>query len=54
MVNGLSCPKAYGIFPDQGSNPSPLHLANGFLSTVPAGKSLARDTLNGDALDLLF
>ena len=23
-VNGLSCPKACGVFPEQGSNPSPL------------------------------
>ena len=25
VVHGLSCPVAYGIFPDQGSNPCPLH-----------------------------
>ena len=25
MVHGLSCSAACGIFPDQGSNPSPLH-----------------------------
>ena len=25
VVHGLSCPMAYGIFPDQGSNPCPLH-----------------------------
>ena len=29
--------KACGIFPDQGSNPSPA-LAGGFLTTVPPGK----------------
>ena len=25
VVHGLSCSVAYGIFPDQGSNPRPLH-----------------------------
>ena len=25
VVHGLSCSMAYGIFPDQGSNPCPLH-----------------------------
>ena len=25
LVAGLSCPAACGIFPDQGSNPCPLH-----------------------------
>ena len=25
VVHGLSCPAACGIFPDQGSNPCPLH-----------------------------
>ena len=38
VVRGLSCPEACGIFPDEGSNPSPA-LAVGFLSTVPPGKS---------------
>ena len=54
MAHGLSCSMACGIFPDQGSNPSPLHwqvdsfffffLAGGFLTTVPPGKS-KKDTL---------
>ena len=26
VAHGLSCSMAYGIFPDQGSNPCPLHL----------------------------
>ena len=34
-----SCSAACGIFPDEGSNPCPLHLAGGFLTTVPPGKS---------------
>ena len=25
VVHGLSCSVAYGVFPDQGSNPCPLH-----------------------------
>ena len=25
VAHGLSCSAAYGIFPDQGSNPCPLH-----------------------------
>ena len=25
VVHGFSCPTGYGIFPDQGSNPCPLH-----------------------------
>ena len=25
VAHGLSCSVAYGIFPDQGSNPCPLH-----------------------------
>ena len=25
VEHGLSCPEAYGIFPDQGLNPCPLH-----------------------------
>ena len=25
VAHGLSCSAAYGIFPDQGSNPHPLH-----------------------------
>ena len=36
---GLSCSAAYGIFPDQGLNPHPLHWTGGFLSTEPPGKS---------------
>ena len=31
-----------GIFPDQGSNSCPLHLAGGFLTTGPPGKPLTR------------
>ena len=37
----LSCRKASGIFPDQGSNPCPLHWkVDGFLTTRPPGMSL--------------
>ena len=37
----LSCRKASGIFPDQGSNPCPLHWkVDGFLTTGPPGMSL--------------
>ena len=39
VAHGLSCSAACGIFLDQGSNPCPLHLAGGFLTTVPPGKS---------------
>ena len=36
--HGLSCSEAYGIFPDQGSNPRLLHWqADGFFSTEPPG-----------------
>ena len=38
MVHGFSCSVACGIFPAQGSNPCPLHLAGGFLTTAPPGK----------------
>ena len=34
----LSCPKACGIFPDQGSNPASPALAGGFPTTEPPGK----------------
>ena len=39
VVYKLNCPVARGIFPDQGSNPCPLQLAGGFLTTLPRGKS---------------
>ena len=35
----LNCSGACGISPDQGSNPCPLQLAGGFLTTGPPGKS---------------
>jgi len=35
VVRGLSCSKACGIFPDQGSNPCFLLLAGGFFTTEP-------------------
>ena len=38
VAHGLSCSMACGIFPDQGSNPCPLHLGR-FLTTAPTGKS---------------
>ena len=52
VAHGPSCSAACGIFPDQGSNPCPLHWqadsqplrhqgspAGGFLTTAPPGKS---------------
>ena len=39
VMHGLSCPKACGIFPDQGSNLCPPALAGGFLTTGSPGKS---------------
>ena len=42
MVHGFSRFAACGIFPDQGSNPCPLALAGGFLTTAPPGKFLHR------------
>ena len=39
VVLGLSCPSAYGIFLDQGSEAVSPALAGGFLSTGPPGKS---------------
>ena len=54
VAHGPSCSAACGIFPDQGSNPCPLHWqadaqplrhqgspAGGFLTTAPPGKSVA-------------
>ena len=38
VAHGLSCSAACGIFLDQGSNPHPLPLAGGFLTTAPPGK----------------
>ena len=51
VAHGPSCSAAYGIFPDRGSNPCPLHWqadsqplchqgspAGGFLTTAPPGK----------------
>ena len=35
VVRGFSCPTRYGIFPDQGSNPCPLHWqAGSFLAAL--------------------
>ena len=39
VVHGLNCSVAYGIFPDQESNPCPL-LTQADSSTVPPGKSM--------------
>ena len=39
VAHVLSYSKACGIFPDQGSNPSPA-LAGGFFTTEPPGKPL--------------
>ena len=38
-VHRLSCCVAWGILPDQGSNPCPMHLAGRFLTAGPVGKS---------------
>ena len=38
VENGVSCPLAWGILPDQRLNLNPLHLAGGFLTTEPPGK----------------
>ena len=38
VSQGLSCPMACGIFPDQGSNPCPLHWQVDSLATGPPGK----------------
>ena len=40
VAHGPSCSAACGIFPDQGSNPCPLHsaLAGRFSTTAPPGK----------------
>ena len=38
VAHGLSCSAAYGIFPDQGSNPVSPALAGGFFTTQPPGK----------------
>ena len=38
MVHGFSCSEACGIFPDQGSNPCPLHFRQ--FTTEPPGKPL--------------
>ena len=37
-VHELSCSKAHGIFPDQESNPRPLHWQVSFFTTEPPGK----------------
>lgn len=42
-VKGLSCPKACGVFPEQGSNPSPLlwrRVLNGWTTGGPALSTL--------------
>ena len=38
VAHGPSCSVACGIFPDQGSNPCPLHWQADFSTTAPAGK----------------
>ena len=38
VAHGPSCSTACGIFPDQGSNPCPLHWAGRFSTTAPPGK----------------
>ena len=38
VAHGLSCSAACGIFPDQGSNPCPLHWQADSLTTAPPGK----------------
>ena len=38
VAHGPSCSAACGIFPDQGSNPCPLHQAGRFSTTAPPGK----------------
>ena len=40
MAHRLSCPKACGIFPDQGLNPR-LVLAGAFFTTEPRGHEVA-------------
>ena len=39
VAQGVICPMAWGIFPDQGSNRCPLHWQADLLSTMPPGKS---------------
>ena len=42
-VNGLSCPKACGVFPEQGSNPDPLlwrRVLNGWTTGEPCTEHL--------------
>ena len=38
VAHGPSCSAACGIFPDQGSNPCPLHWQADFSTTAPPGK----------------
>ena len=38
VAHGPSCSVACGIFPDQGSNPCPLHWQADFSTTAPPGK----------------
>ena len=40
VAHGLSCSAAYGIFPDQGSNPCLLHWQADSFNTEQPGKSL--------------
>ena len=40
VAHGLSCSVACGIFPDQRSNPCPLHWPGGFSTTGPPKKSV--------------
>ena len=54
VAHGPSCSAAYGIFPDQGSNPCPLHWQADshlyFLKTIVQGNSLAVQGLGLHAL----
>ena len=40
VVRGLSCSKAHGIFPNQGSNPRPLHWQVDSLPLTDQGRPL--------------
>ena len=46
MAHGLSCSVACGLFPDQGSNPCPLHWQADSLTTAPPGKPLIPKSLS--------
>ena len=50
VAHRLSSSLACGIFPDQRSNPHPLHLAGRFLTPGPAGKSYSFHFLKMDII----